>query len=510
MIKKNTTLILLLLIFLIALIVRFWWFPKNVYFGYDQARDAIISQEIFKQKDFKIIGPSAGKDGLFHGPFYWYLIGLPYLIANGNPNYILAFISVLNASGVFLIYFFGKTLFEKKAGLLAAFLYALSFSQTQYALYFANPSPAVLSITLLFLGWALLIFKRKNIAWMFIGLGYGLSVQFEFFLLYLFFSVPLFLLFYWQEIKERFQLKSLILGLFMLVLSLISFILTEFKFDFRTIKTLFTIFFQSSSGSSGVKLANSTFLGRFSQEMTYGLVRFPQKFETFVPLVFLCFWVIILILDKKNRKKILLLFIWIMTNVLVDFFGSPQLYYVSIGMSAALLLFYSFFLEKLLKNHKTYLIIILLLIISNNIYFIKKYNPKGPIQSLYVQEGMLLENEKMVIDKIYKDAKGVKFTVNALTMPYKIKTTWAYLFNWYGKQKYGYLPFWGGEDVPGYAGVLPIPDSDKYVRFAIFEPMRGIPEELKKEFTDSENGYGLPVWVEKIGYFEVQKRIPNR
>lgn len=127
---------------------------------------------------------------------------------------------------------------------------------------------------------------------------------------------------------------------------------------------------------------------------------------------------------------------------------------------------------------------------------------------LYVQKGMLLSDEKKVIERVYEEAKGEKFTVNALTMPFKIKTTWAYLFNWYGKQKYGYLPFWGGEDVPGYAGSLPLPDSRNYVRFAIYEPMRGIPEDLKKEFTDSENGYQKSTLKESIGFFELEKRIP--
>jgi len=39
--------------------------------------------------------------------------------------------------------------------------------------------------------------------------------------------------------------------------------------------------------------------------------------------------------------------------------------------------------------------------------------------------------------------------------------------------------------------------------------MRGIPEDLRKEFTDSENGYSLPKSIMKVGYFEVEKRIPD-
>jgi hypothetical protein len=68
------------LIFVLALGIRFLWFPQNAYFGFDQARDAFNSQEIYQNKDFKIIGPSSTHGGLYHGPIYWYLIGPIYLL----------------------------------------------------------------------------------------------------------------------------------------------------------------------------------------------------------------------------------------------------------------------------------------------------------------------------------------------------------------------------------------------------------------------------------------------
>ena len=48
--------IFLVLIFIIALLIRFTFFPQNVYFGYDQARDSYTSLEILKghPKDAKM------------------------------------------------------------------------------------------------------------------------------------------------------------------------------------------------------------------------------------------------------------------------------------------------------------------------------------------------------------------------------------------------------------------------------------------------------------------------
>jgi len=508
--EKRKILFCLLVIFLLGLTVRFCWFPKNVYFGYDQARDAIVSQEIYSKGDLKIVGPSAGKEGLSHGPAYWYLIGPVYLLFGGNPTFVLAFISVLNALGVFLIYYLAKNLFDERIGLIASFLYTTSFSQTQYSLYFANPAPAVLSIISFYLGWALLIFRKKNWAWVLVGAGLGFSIQFEFFLIYLFSSIFLFLLFFWKDIGGGFRLKSFFLGLFTLFLTLSSFVIVEFKYGFKIIKMLLGLFLLVPAEANQIRLATSNFLGRLGMEVYYDVFRGVPKTREILAIGFFLLVLFLIIKLKDYRKQFIFILVWIFSNKFLDFFGPPQLYYVGIGLSIPIILVFAFSFEKMLGKQKLFAIIFLAIFMYCNFHLIRKYNPSGPVMDLYVQKGMLLEDEKKVLDYIYLKANNEKFIVNALTMPYKIKTTWAYLFNWYGKQKYGYVPFWGGEDVPGYAGKLPLPGSDKYMRFAIFEPMRGIPEHLKKEFIDSENGFATPSWKEKIGYFEVEKRIPNR
>jgi len=493
---------ILFFIFVFGLVLRFLWFPENVYFGYDQARDAIISQEIFTKGDLKIIGPSASGEGLNHGPLYWYLIGPVYLLFNGNPNGVLAFISIINALGILLVFFFGKSIFSEKAGLIAAFLYAFSFSQLQYSLYFANPAPAVLSIIVYFLGWALLILKDKKWAWILIGFGLGLSIQFEFFLIYLAASLIFFLPLIWRKIREIGFIFPF-LGFLSLFFSLSTFFLAELKYGFRITKTLINSIMSMGKSSP---FATSTFIGRLSEEMRFEVFGFNFKAGFFLAsglflILFFC-----LIKDKEKRKALGLILIWILSNLFVDFFNPPQLYYVNIGVSVAIILFLAYLLENLWRFQKLIFALFIFVLLINNLWHAFRFNPKGPINTLYVQEGMLLVNEKKILDEIYNDAKGKEFSVNALTMPFKIKTTWAYLFNWYGKKKYGYVPYWGGEDVPGYPGIMPVSNSLKSARYSILEPARGIPESLKKEFLDSENGYGKPLIEKKVGNFVWQKR----
>jgi len=500
---KKTPL-LLIIIFALALAVRFLWFPQNIYFGFDQARDAFISQEIYQNHDLKIIGPSAASEGLYHGPAYWYLIGPVYLLFRGNPSGPLALLIILNALGVFLIFYLGKKLFDQKTGLLAAFLYAISFAQTQYAFYFGNPAPAILTIMLFYLGWLMLIFYQNPWGWLLIGLNLGFSIQFEFFLIYLFTAVILFLIFFRKEIKKSFKLKFFLIGLLGFIFSISNFILAEFKFGFKTTKTLFNLIFNHKEAT--VKLATSTFTGRLGQEVIYNLFSFWPKISRFLAVALILSLVFFLIKKSKFRKQMAFLLIWLGSNLFLDIFRPSQLYYVGIGLSAGLIIFVAWLLVEIFNFKKIFFFFFLAVIILSNSLLILRQNPKGSLKEIYVQEGMMLKDEKTVVDKIYQDAAGQPFVVNALMMPYKIKTTWAYLFNWYGQKKYGYLPFWGGEDVPGYPGMLPHDEKLKTPRYAILEPPRGIPEYLKQEFLDSENGYGYPLWESKIGSFVIQKR----
>jgi hypothetical protein len=362
---------------------------------------------------------------------------------------------------------------------------------------------------LFYLGWVYLIFDQNPWGWVLIGLNLGLSIQFEFFLIYLFAALVLLLIFFRKEIKKSFQLKPFLFGFLAFIFSISNFILAEIKFGFKTTKTIFNFllsFLHLTSKQNIATLATSTFTERLGQEILYNLFCFWSKAREFLAVLLIFSFILFLIKDVKHRKQITFLLIWLGANFFLDFFGPPQLYYVGIGLSAGLILYAAYLLTKIFNYKKIIFFFLLGVIFLSNFLLIFKQNPKGSIKELYVQEGMRLKEEKAVIDKIYQDAQGQPFVINALTMPYKIKTTWAYLFNWYGQKKYGYLPFWGGEDVPGYPGQLPLVGSFRTPRYTIIEPLRGIPSHLQQEFFDSENGFGYPVWETKIGDFEIQKR----
>src|SRR3989344_6707390 len=135
---------LLLAIFFLALFLRLLYFPQNVYFGNDQARDAYYSYEVLSG-NLKVVGPGMTfSKHLHHGVLFYYLMAPVYYLAQGSPYVPALVILLLNALGTFIVFLIGKNIFNHKVGLWATFLYAISFEQTQYASFFSHPGMALI------------------------------------------------------------------------------------------------------------------------------------------------------------------------------------------------------------------------------------------------------------------------------------------------------------------------------------------------------------------------------
>ena len=497
------------LIFVFGCFIRFIYFPDNIYFGYDQARDAFESQNIYKNIDFKIIGPSAAAENLFHGPLYWYLIGPLYLLGNGDPKFPAAFLLIINAVGIFIIFWIGKLLFNPRVGILSAIIYAFSFEQTQYALYFGNPGPAVLTIMMFYGGLVLLTFK-KNWRGLSISLaGLGLSIQLEFFLVYLIVVFIFWLALFKNTVVKVLNLKRIITSGIILFLTIFPFILAELKFDFRTIKTLLGLFPKISVSE---KTQNyGLYLEKLSQHMRDNISSLIDSHFMLVVFTILIFYA--LLKYKKDSREILFLVTWILSSSTLLVFGSSELYYTNIGVSLAFILLTAYLVSKISKKLFFLASIIVFTIAFSNVKLITNQNKNGIINKIYVQEGMLLSREKAVVDYIYKEADGKPIVVSALTMPLKVNTTWSYLFKWYGEGKYGYLPFWSGEAALGFPGGLPSWKSQRedYIMFSIIESTRGVRSAFVENFLEEQEQYGQ-ILEEKVfgeksyAQLKVQKR----
>lgn len=502
---------LLLFVFVLALLLRFLYFPNDVYFGFDQARDAFATQEILNGH-LKLIGPPTSFEGLRHGVLYYYLYAPFYLIGNGDPTFAAAFLRVVNASGIFLIFLISIILFNKYVGFIAALLFAVSFEQTQFSMYLNHPSFAVISILLMYLGLSLLIFRKKDFGLIIALLGLGLSIQFEFILTYLF--IPLIiLLFLFRKSLPKIRFKTLSLGVMIFLFTILTFIIAEIKFSFRSINLLPQLLI-GNSGKSFYKII-STYLFEMGQVIKFNLVGIDQLrliAGVFLPLTYL------LTFFSNLKKQMIFLGIWFFSTSIVYFVtGGEDLkvdiiqYHPNLGVSSSLIIFVSFLLYNLGKKTNYVLTTMMIIIITIlNFSLIQKINPHGSMPEINAQSFMLLSDEKKVLDFIYTDAADKPFTVKAVTLPFYINSTWSYLFEWYGKQKYGYLPIWGGKNAAGYPGNLIVEEAQDKLpskRYLIIEPVRGIPRHLIDGYLKEENYFTNLQEERKIGSFIVQIRL---
>ena len=447
-------------IFVFALILRFLYFPNNIYFGYDQARDAFAAGEIINGH-LKIIGPTTTFEGLHHGVLYYYLYAPFYWLGQGDPAIVAALLRVVNSLGVFVIFAIGYVLFNIPVGLVAAWLYAISFEQTQFAMYFNHPSLAVISILVMYFGLSLLIFKRKDFGLIIAFLGLGLSIQFEFILTYL--IVPFTaILFVFRKSTPNISFKIFSLGFISFFITVLTFLIAEIKFSFRSSNILPQLLLGNTHKS--LYRIISTYLFEMAQVIKFNLVNIEQL-RFIAGLAF--FFPFLSFLFSKVKKQMIFLGIWFFATLIVYFItGGSELnvdiiqYHPNVGASLSLGLFSAYLLYTIGKRTSHLVTVALIILITSlNISLIQKINPSGSMPEINAQSFMLLSDEKKVLDSIYTDAEGKPFAVKAVTLPFYVNSTWSYLFEWYGKKRYGYLPVWGGKNAIGYPGNLEVEEA---------------------------------------------------
>ena len=149
--------------------------------------------------------------------------------------------------------------------------------------------------------------------------------------------------------------------------------------------------------------------------------------------------------------------------------------HIMVGATAGVAIFAGIFIWKFLSKNILVLTLVLVAILSTNIIKILKENANG--QTIFpLQVDLVLSKELRAVDYTYKKANGKNFSISTLTSPLFVNTLWSYLYNWYGKGKYGYLPFWRGRDQVGQLGNnLQIADPNIKEHFFIIEPTYGIP-----------------------------------
>ena len=490
-------------IFILAYFLRVMFLPQGALtFGYDQARDAFVTGEIIGG-DWKILGPPASTPGLYHGVFYYYFL-VPAYILSRNPLVAAYWTALFNAGVVLIVYLLAYLMTKRKsAGFVSAFLFAISFESTQYAVWLSNPTLGVWTVPVLYLGlWLWVNEKYKTVGSVLTALGLALSIQSEIFLAY--HIIPVMLWLFYQKKKIRMNELMKFMGVF--GIGLLTMLLVELKFGFKGIAGAFSLLSTGESVSHGKSLGDFVVLFLNQIGRVYGNNSYPGNVAYGAILVVFLMFYSIYKWNKKGFSWEPFLVVWLMSHLTVVSVGGTSTPFLLVGIGPAVSIILGIWLSHWFKNNKVVVSMVLILLMIGNLSMIQKENARG--QTIFaIQKDLLLSNELKAIDYTYSSAHKENFSVNTLTSPLWINTVWSYLYNWYGSEKYGYLPYWHGRDQVGRLGNN-FKDIDEHVTkmYLIKEPLQGIPPGFVIETVENEDRISRLVDEVYYGELVVQKR----
>ncbi len=466
--NKKTKNILLIIILIIAVFFRFYNLEDNFNFSYDQGRDHLRVNNMIDNLEVKIVGTETDIPGIFSGSLYYYMLIPGQIISNGSPNASIYLLAFLNLLSIPLVYLITKELFKSKiTALIACFIATFSYFLVNYSRYLSNASLLPLTTAIFFYGLLLWIKEKKN-GFPLAILGWGLSTQADFFYIYLFVFILLIKVMYNPRIKKKELLKGFIAGL----ITFSTFIVAEIKFKFLGIKEL-TKYISQSSTQVSVASAIDKFINKMGVVTTHSFFKF-NLFLSLLILGFMIYFSFTRTKDKKNIRSLEFVMFWLLSSSLLFGFDTGAVN-VAIIINGALafpiIILLAFFAKKVYEKNKfLFITMILLVFISNlSLYFESNWVPN---ELSYPGNHFLLKYEKQVLDYMYKEADNQEFSFCAVTQPAFINSTWAYLFEWYGENKYGYLPYWSGtEQNPQFSDTEIQKEGEfKETRFIIYEP----------------------------------------
>lgn len=507
--KKALTYLLLALIFCLAFFLRTMYLSKDALtFGYDQARDAYSSIAI-ASGDTKIQGPPSSAPGLFHGVFYYYFLAPAYALGHGSPVVAAYYLAFINSLTVFIVFLLGYLATKKGwVGLTSAFLFAISFESTQYATWLSNPTVAIVTVPLLYLG--LWQWSENKSKWgpILLAVGLGLSVQSEIFLAYHIVPIAIWLAIRKKNINiaNNIGKKQIVSFIVTLGIVLSSFLISEIKFGFNGINGVKSLLINSDINLAYTKSIGDFLtlylnqIGRIFAFNSYpGNIGYGGGF-----VIVLAIYSLI-----KKDKFGMFLSLWLFSHLSVVSVGGVSTPFLMVGIGPAVSLIIGCYLVKWWgSGYKFITIGIIILLIYGNLSYIFKENSKG--STLFsIQKDMVLSKQLAAIDYTYHEANGEMFTTNSLTSPLWIDIVWTYLYKWYGVKNYGFAPEWNGKDQIGQLDSLQKVSNNTKLFFLILEPMDGIPPKYLEQAIQEEDAVSTLVDQKEFGTIIVQKRYKN-
>lgn len=420
----------------IAFFLRFYGLSQNLFFGPEQGIDLLKIKEIALDYNPVLVGAKTDIAGIFHGPIYYYLAVIPFLISRGDPIFIAGFFIAINSLSVLIIYKIASELYDRRVGIIASTLFAVSFGAISYSRWLSSHPLTIPLSCIFFLG--IIMFLKGRRRYLFLAsASFGLVGQAEF-LNYLFFGVMLSLIIavFWRSFlseKKIFLAANIIILLFF---ALFNYMLFELRNNYIMTKSIIQL--QTSPGyyltvAHSIQLTLNVFI--YSVDELF-LPSIPR-----IGFIISVIGVFLVVRSKRNIVKAVMP-IWFFTPIFLliilrhDVLNQFFVYAIVPGILLNALVWANLISWR---KYLGYLIFALVLFVTLFVWVINIPSDKNMFYQS-TQPDINIYDQNIIIDKIYQRMHGEDFSFQSYTIPYWSQQGWEYLFWQRGNQKYGYLP----------------------------------------------------------------------
>ena len=301
---------ILLAILALGLFLRVYKPAQLFLYSHDQDLAGWIIKDIVVNGHPRLIGQLTSTQGIFIGPLFYYLLIPFYLAFNMAPIGGVVLVSLLGLFSIFSFYWVFSKVFNERTGLIAAFLYAVSFYTVFNDREVVPTMPVIVWSVWYFYAISLLLKGRQKLAYPILGILLGLIWHLNVGLVLL---APLIPVAQWLS-RKKLKPRPLILGFFALFITSLPLFAFEARHNFSQTKALFRAFTtdQSAIISGADKLGRTIHLA--SKNLTgfiWGSL-INISFETLLVLVLFVFAILVIKRAiSKNLAQIMSLWLFI-------------------------------------------------------------------------------------------------------------------------------------------------------------------------------------------------------
>lgn len=438
----NRNFLILLLIVVIGSFLRLQGVLTNSFaYTYDVGRDMIALWNIVVNHDLMFIGATTGIQGVFYGPWWYYMLVPFFVIFRGDPAGIALTMSLVGISSIILSFLVGRKIGGNLLGFSLAGLVSVSPALISLSSQIWNPNIAPLFVLLAFycLYKIYSLDKIHNKYFFILGILLSINIDIEILwgLLFTLGVVVSLILVLNKKIKIK-QIIYLFLGALAVASPRIVF---ELKHGFLMTKSF--ILFLTSKNSTEDPLTFFqilegrvfSFVNLFSSSLTFN--------NQLIAWIIIVLALLSLILFYKNSSEVIKRFIVTLLTIVVVFFVGTLIFrralwpHYLVGLPVVYIFLFAislYLFSKKLNNLKV-------LVFAVIIFSIFNLDPINQIKSITspVFEGnsAVYRNQLAVVDYVYREARGKDFKYVVYTPPV-YDYTYRYLFTWYGPSKYKY------------------------------------------------------------------------